>query len=126
MRVAHVVERLSENGAFFAVDKECSIFCFRCRGGYMAEDACWVEDGTISKVGVVVVAKVEMAAGSAAGFGLIQVTGITVDVKFHATGFVDDCGIWVGVAVVKELLDGLVGAFGSNAFFGCEGAECDE
>jgi hypothetical protein len=59
----------------------------------VAEDASGVEDGAILERLVAVVSKVEVAVCPTACLGLIEVTGVTMDVKLHLAGFEFEHGV---------------------------------
>lgn len=124
--VAHVEEGLSNDNAFFGVDKECADFGFGSGGGNVAEDTSEAQDGSVESSGVIVVAKEEVATSTTAGFGFVEVAGVAVNDELHIAGTVYENGVRVSVAVVKELVDRGCGSFGGTALFGGEVTECDE
>ncbi len=78
----------------------------------MTKDVVWVEDGAVPEgVCVVIVAKVEVSAGTAACLCFVSVACVAVDVALHGAVFDVYSGVALRVAVIEELGDRLIGAF---------------
>ena len=60
------------------------------------------------------VAEIEVAASSAASFGLGKKGGITMDVQRHAPGFVADDGVGVCCRIIQEFDNGSGGVIGGT------------
>ena len=118
--VMHLVERRAGGGGIAGIVEESGKFDLCCRGHDVFEDAADCVDGTIGcwlgcwwLVGMLgFVAEEEASSDAASGFGLGLVRGVAVDVENHVAGDVADGGIWVGDAVVEELMDCFCCCFG--------------
>ena len=71
------------------------------------------------------VAEEVVAAGTASGFWLRKVGGVTVDVQDHVAGVVADGRVWMRGGVIDQPKDGAVGVLGGFGLLGCEGAKSD-
>lgn len=72
--MAHVVERVSKDFGFFAVEEESGEFGFGGGGYDMADDASGIEDGTVVDGGSAVSGiEVEVARGTTAGAWFVEV-----------------------------------------------------
>ena len=69
------------------------------------------------------VTEVEVASGTAAGLGLGQVRGITMDVEHHSAGPISDACIGMCSAVVKEVHGCLGGSDSTLGLSRAKGAE---
>ena len=119
--VMHFVERNADGGGVAGIVEESGKFGFCRRGHDVFEDAadgvdgtigCWLVRGWFGGI-LWFVAEEKVASDAASRFGLGLVQGVAVDVEDHVAGGVADGGIWVGGAVVEELMDCLGCCFSS-------------
>jgi hypothetical protein len=93
----------------------------------MLEDSGAVENGSIVEVRLVVmVTKVEMSSGPAAGLGLVEIPGIAVDSQDHVAGLESESDGRMGMAIVEELGDVFIGEVSCLALSGCKRVQRDE
>ena len=67
-----------------------------------------------------------MAVGTASGFGLRELQGITMDVEDHVDGRILDGRIRIGRGVFEEPNDLVVSLIGGSSFLCGNGFECNE
>ena len=126
LRETHLLEGESDWNCLFAIMESCPHFTISRGGSNMFEYGGQIDDGPVGDRGFVAeVAHEEVAASTAACFGLIVITGVGMYNELHVRGLEGEACVGMSGTVVKELVYALACLLCWASLFGGEGAECD-
>lgn len=93
---------------FLCAVVKCCDFSFSCGADYHLEDSGDYHDRGVDDLGVyAVVAKVDVAASTAACFWCNKIGGVTVAFEYHVASIICDTGVGMCGGIVEEAINGL-------------------